>query len=257
MTTVENRILLRALGAEQGIVSVVGAGGKKTTLYHLLEIHPGRAAVSASTFTYLFPKSLAAETHVADVAHLRSDIPASTARKLAFACPSSKRGRLAGLEGPDLLAIHRRAKLDLTLLKSDGARARWIKAPATHEPLIPDCADAVILVQSVAAIGKPLDERIAHRPERVSAVTGLAPGETVRPRDLAVLFSHPQGLMKGVGDRPVVPLLHMVDDPEREYWAREVGRETLAREPRFPHVVLTSARHDPYLVAVVERSSNR
>lgn len=257
MTGTEDLRLLAALHAERGIVSVVGAGGKKTTLYHLLAIHPGRAAVSASTFTYLFPKSLPAETHVADAVALRRDVAASGARKFAFACPSPKRGRLAGLDTADLLAIHRQARLDVTLLKSDGARARWIKAPAAHEPRIPDCADAVILVLSVAAIGNPLDERIAHRPEQVSAVTGLAAGETVRPQDLATLFSHPQGLLKGVGERPVVPLLHMVDDPEREYWAREVARETLAREPRFPHVVLTSGRRDPYLVAIVDRSSNR
>lgn len=257
MSGADDARLLAALGAGSGIVSIVGAGGKKTTLYRLLAAHPGRAAVSASTFTYRFPKSLPAETHVAPAEVLRREVPASSARKLAYACPSEKRGRLAGLDSATLQDIHRRGGFDLTLLKSDGARARWIKAPAAHEPLIPDCADAVILVLSIAAHGNPLDARIAHRPEQVGAITGLAPGETVRAQDLAMLFCHPQGLLKGVGTRPVVPLLHMVDDPEREYWAREVARETLAREPRFTHMVLTSAHRDPYLVAVVERSADR
>lgn len=253
MTDRDNHDLLTALNAQDGIVSVVGAGGKKTTLYQLLEMHPGRVGVSASTFTYLFPKTLAAEIHVAPVTTLLETIPASTATRFAYACPSDKRGRLAGLDADSILAIHRAGRFRATLLKSDGARARWIKAPAEHEPLIPDCADAVVSVLSVAAIGKPLDERIAHRVEQITALTGLAAGRPVDIETLTILFCHPQGLLKGVGERPIVPVIHMVDDPEREYWARQVAQTVLAREPRFPHVVLTSARRQPYLVDIVRR----
>lgn len=251
MTT--DTALLNALNARSGILCAVGAGGKKTTLYRLLTTHPGHVGMSATSFTYTFPADLDAETHVAPIAELLERVPASRAQRIAYAAPSDKKGRLSGLDEADVLTIHRAGNFDLTVLKADGARMRRIKCPDSHEPRIPDCADTVLMLLSIAAVGRPLDDRVAHRPEKVAEVTGLKPGEVLEPLHLGRIFTHPAGLLKGTGGRTVIPVIHMVDDPAREAAARAVAAHALAGSHRFDRVVLTSAKQATYLVDVIRR----
>ncbi|MEX0730851.1 MAG: selenium cofactor biosynthesis protein YqeC [Aquisalimonadaceae bacterium] len=253
MNETADSALLDALNAESGILCAVGAGGKKTTLYRLLTTHPGHVGMSATSFTYSFPDNLAAEVIVGSAEELLKRVPASSAQRIAYARPSDKKGRLAGLREEDIVAIHRNGRFDLTVLKADGARMRRIKCPDSHEPQIPGAARTVLLVLSIAAVGRPLDERVAHRPARVAEVTGLKPGETLVPAHLGVMFSHPQGLLKGTEGRTVIPVIHMVDGPGEEMAAREAAAQALAGSARFDRVVLTSAKRESYLVDVIRR----
>ena len=62
------------------------------------------------------------------------------------------------------------------LIKADGARMRMVKAPAENEPVLaPEIATVLALV-SVRALGRPLDETVAHRPERVAAIRSWRKG---------------------------------------------------------------------------------
>lgn len=245
--------LLQALAAESGIVSAVGAGGKKTTLYRLLRAHGGRVGVTATSFINVFPAELKTETVIAPSAQLTERVPLTTGQRIAYAQPSSKTGRLTGIE-PDLVApIHRRGNFDLTLVKADGARMRRIKCPEAHEPNIPAGTDTVLLILSALALGRPLDEKVAHRPERVAAVTGRALGDILRPQDLAAIFSHPHGLLKGSDGCRVIPVLNMVDTPALHDSGRDIAERALAASDRFDRIVLTSDQKPDYLVDVIFR----
>src|SRR5690625_3120492 len=231
--------LLSILGAESGIVSAIGAGGKKTTLYRLLQAHPGRVGVTATSFINIFPAELETETIVGPSAQLSEQVPATQGRRIAYAQPSSKPGRLTGVD-PELVAsIHQRGEFELTLVKADGARMRRIKCPETHEPNIPPGTDTVLLIPSALALGRPLDDKVAHRPERVAAVTGRALGEFIQPEDLAAIFSHPQGLLKGTDGCQVVPVLNMIDTPALQDSGRQIAEQALAACDRFDRFVLT------------------
>ena len=54
---------------------------------------------------------------------------------------------------------------------------RWLKAPRDDEPVLPEGVATVLPVVSIRALGQPLEPTIAHRIERVAAVTGAALGE--------------------------------------------------------------------------------
>src|SRR5699024_3961306 len=118
-------------------------------------------------------------------------------------------------------------------VKADGARMRRIKCPAPHEPSLPPGSDTVLLVLSALALGRPLNDKVAHRPERVSAVTGRPLEDAIRAEDLAAIYSHPQGLLQGTEGCRVIPILNMVDSPELEQAGLEIARLTLAACPRF------------------------
>lgn len=247
--------LLEALAARAGLVCLVGAGGKKTTLYRLTAAHPGRVGITATVHIPHFPRSLDAARVIGDGPDLRALVRAAAAgsRVVAFARPSSKTGRLAGVEPRDLPELQAAGDFQVVYVKADGARARWLKAPGTDEPRIPTQAATVIPVVSVRALGRPLDERIGHHPERIAAVTGARAGEALTPQHLARLLSHPQGALKNAGAARVVPLLNMVDDAALEALAREVAVRALALTDRFDRVVLAAMRSPRALVAVVAR----
>lgn len=247
--------LLDILAARSGLVCVVGAGGKKTTLYRLAAEHPGRVGITATVHITRYPRRLGAYEVIEEESEALAAVRAAAAehRVVAFAGPSRKRGRYSGYDPALVARIHAAAGFDVTLVKADGARMRWIKAPNPDEPRIPQEATTVIPVVSARALGEPLTDRIAHRVERVCAAANALPGERLTPQHLGHLLASERGALQGVGAAEVVPLINMVDAPELEAPAREAAVHALALSDRFERVVLASMRKSAPLVAVVGR----
>ncbi|UCC85370.1 MAG: putative selenium-dependent hydroxylase accessory protein YqeC [Gemmatimonadota bacterium] len=245
--------LLDLLAARSGTVCVVGAGGKKTTLYHLALMHPGRVGLTCTVPNTHFPDALGACVVVAEAAELVRAVALAAAahRLVAFAQPSEKTGRYGGL-APELIAeIQSATGFDVLLVKCDGARMRWIKAPQNEEPLIPETANTVIPIVSAKAFGEPLTETVAHRLSRVETVTGAGYGEAITPQHVARLLAHQEGALKNTGSATVVPIINMVDNSELEAVAREAARAALGLTDRFDRIVLTSHLQTARLVGVV------
>jgi probable selenium-dependent hydroxylase accessory protein YqeC len=248
--------LLDALAARSGLVCVIGAGGKKTTMYRLAALHPGKVGLTSTVYIPRFPRYLDAAVVVTEESETADKVAAASTRSrvVAFALHSDKRGRLTGLPGRRIAQIHQAAGFDVTYVKADGARSRGIKAPGDDEPQLPPQATTVIPIVSVRVVGEPLTDRIAHRVEQISALTGLAPGADITAECVARLLSHRSGALKNLGvDAKVIPLLTCVDDAEREAVAHEVASRALALTSRFDQVVLASYRRPEPLVSVVAK----
>jgi probable selenium-dependent hydroxylase accessory protein YqeC len=250
--------LLKLLGAEEGIVCAVGAGGKKTTLYALAAAHPGRVAMTATVFMTAFSRRLGAYRLITEEPDLPATVAATSGhRRVAYARPSDKPGRVAGVPPEVIGDCHRQGAFDLTLVKADGARMRAIKAPATDEPVIPDTATTVLCIVSAAAIGEPLDDRIAHRPERIEAVTGLTAGEAISPAAVGRLLGADNGSLQGIPEcARVIAIINAVDDADRRQAAREAAHAALEHGAhRIERVVLTSHREgDDPVIEAIERA---
>ncbi len=247
--------LLDLLEARSGIVCAVGAGGKKTTLYHLASLHPGRVGITATVPIAHFPPTLSAHQVIADAdAIVQAVVEAGMRhRRIAFARPDVKRARFGGLASELIHEIHAAAGFDCLLVKADGARMRWIKAPEGSEPLIPSGATTVLPVISARAIGEPLTDKIAHRPSRVEAVTGARVGETLSTMHVARLLASPDGTLKNTGSAVVVPVINMVDDQALRVAAERAARQALELTLRYDRVVLTSFVRRGLLVDVITR----
>ena len=243
------------LDATSGVVCLVGAGGKKSTIYQLARRCSGRVGITATAHIEPFPRDYARNAVVCEDAIVaRVCAAASTQRRLAFAKPCPNPGRLLGVTIDELDEIWRKAGFDLCLVKADGARGRILKAPAAHEPAVPPCATTVIPVVSARAFGQVVTDRIAHRPELVAAVCGLDAGEAFAPEHLARLLASPEGSLRGTGAARVVPLINMVDDDELAALARRAALRALALTGRFDRVVLASMKRPDPIVEVVRRA---
>lgn len=244
--------LLDVFNARAGTICFVGAGGKKTTMYRLAMEHPGRVAITATSHIAYFPRRLAARKIIGPENELLERIRAdSTSRIIAFAQPSQRRGRHAGVSLERVAEFRQAGGFDLMLIKADGARGRLIKAPAEHEPPIPSWACTVVPIVSAKVFGLKLTERIAHRIDRLCAVTGLQPGEKIEPRHVARLLASPGGALKNTGDATVIPLINMVDDDERGTHARAAAEQALALTRRFACVVLAAMRNPEPVIEIV------
>jgi probable selenium-dependent hydroxylase accessory protein YqeC len=224
---------------------VVGAGGKKTTLYRLVEAHRvARTNHIGLTCTVAMapppawlgrPVIAQSEELARGFDRLRRD------RSLVvYAQPSSKPGRVGGVPPEVLARLHHEGGFAATLVKADGARMRWIKAPAPGEPVLPPGVTTVLPLVSAKVFGQPLSEAVAHRLDQVVAVTGAQPGELVTPEHVARLLSSERGSLQGADGAIVVPIINMVGDQANRQAAREAARRALGRSARLPRVVLAN-----------------
>jgi probable selenium-dependent hydroxylase accessory protein YqeC len=239
--------LVAALGADHGLTCVVGAGGKKSTLY-ALAAHIPRAVVTATVRIPIFDGQVAA-VHVTDdpVAAVRdaTEWPVGVV-------PEREGDRYIGYDPETVSAIAAADVADAVLVKADGARTRWLKAPNDTEPQLPSAVDTVVPIASVRVVGEALSPEHVHRPERVAAITGLDPGDRIEAADVAAVLASDRGGRKGVPPgATVVPLLNMVDDASLEAVGREIAVEILDRT-NVPRVVLARLLDADPVVAVVE-----
>jgi len=259
MSGTSARSLLDRLAAQAGLVCAVGAGGKKSTLYRLVQAHASvgttRVGLSTTVLTAPPPPSLGGVRLIAKTGELHRSVPSAAADNplVIFAGESPKAGRLGGVPPGDLADLHRRAGFDVTLVKADGARMRLIKAPAEDEPVLPPGTTTVLAVLSIKALGQALSETIAHRPERIAAVAGAMPGEILTTSHLARLLASEAGALHRTGEAKVVPIVNMVDDDVLRAQAREVAREALRLTRRFDHVVLAAMTAPDPIVGIVGR----
>jgi probable selenium-dependent hydroxylase accessory protein YqeC len=246
--------LLEIFGAHSGIVSCVGAGGKKTTMFRLAEAHAGRVGITATAHIEFFPKTLDAKNYIADEEELFDAIKKDKDSKaIAFAKPSERFGRRAGISLESVQQFKDVGNFDLLVIKADGARGRFIKAPAEHEPAIAACTDIVIPILSAKVIDLPLTDEIAHRVDRICNVTNLKEGDEIKATHIARLLSSSEGSLKNTGNAKVIPLINMVDDSELEKIASEAAYEALQLTDRFDTVVLAAMKKEQPIVNVIER----
>jgi probable selenium-dependent hydroxylase accessory protein YqeC len=153
---------------------------------------------------------------------------------------------------PEVLTrVHDEGGFAVTLIKADGARMRWIKAPAAGEPVLPPGVATVLPLVSAKVFGQPLTEAVAHRLQRVVAVTGAQPGEALSPEHVARFLTSEQGALQGVGSAAVVPIINMVDDQAKREAARTAARLALASSNRLARIVLACMTATEPVIEVV------
>jgi molybdenum cofactor cytidylyltransferase len=200
-------------------VAVVGAGGKTTLCWRLVQeaaARNGRAIFTTTTKIWQPAEGVFHLVRVGNLADIRATLVYSADwRTACLAASVEGSANLAPVNGAGMPAVQTKlvgfAANEVCDLKSlsadplvsifveaDGARGLCVKAPGDSEPVIPPCADVVCVLASLDAIGHPLDERIAHRVDRVARLTSMAPGDIVTASVIAGLLAHPEGGLKGI-----------------------------------------------------------
>src|SRR5229473_4518258 len=195
------------------LISIVGAGGKTTTMYTLAsELAQRGGGVITTTTTQIFfpePGQTGALIVAAETPTLLEMISAAWQqyRRVTVAGAIIRADKLAGLQPGQPYELLMQSGASAVIVEADGARHRMIKAPAEHEPVIPTHTNIALLMMSAGAINRPLSAEVAHRPEHIARVTGISQGDILSPAVIARLVTSEQGAMKNLPEAAAAYLL--------------------------------------------------
>lgn len=244
------------------VVALVGGGGKSTAMFRLARelVARGGRAITTTTTRIFGAQIRLAPAHVSVAGLTRERVEAALdahGHVLVIGETDPESGKAEGVS-LDLFARLRSWFPDAAILnEADGSRMRPFKAPAAHEPVIPDETTLVVPVIGADVFGVPLDPAHVHRPELVSALSGAALGTPVTPELVARVLLHSEGGRKGVppGVRISV-LINKLDNPSARASARETA-DRLLQDDAIASVVLAALRRDEPVLEVRTRNATR
>jgi molybdenum cofactor cytidylyltransferase len=268
--------LREALGVGRGdVVAFVGAGGKTTTAMRLMvELAEAGQPVVFTTTTKILEPVLAGDERLVlseQPETILKIVPELLARRLKVFLAVRRleetdptlhedldypfpvrANKLQGI-APEMVDRLAAALPELVILnEADGAKHRSLKAPATHEPVVPLSTTLLVPIASLHVLGKPLSDGYVFRPERVAALSGTALGEPVTVDTVVAVLTHPQGGLKALPPQArVVPLLNQWEGKVALEGAREMAK-LLLRHERIQRVVVASLRQADAVLDIIE-----
>ncbi len=220
-------------------IALVGSGGKSTSLFQLAHELPPPVIVSATTHLHVDQVRLADSHWIVEKPEDLTDLEKKLDGVMLITGPLDG-DRTTGLNAALLSRLHAicdSRSLPL-LIEADGSRRRPLKAPADHEPAIPDFSEMVVVVAGLTGLGKPLTEEFVHRPEIFARLGGLKLGETITPEALLRLLTHSAGGLKNIPPRARrIVLLNQADSPELQAQAKRIAEKLLP----FYHAVIIAS----------------
>jgi probable selenium-dependent hydroxylase accessory protein YqeC len=252
--------LIEALGIQaREVISLVGAGGKTTLMFRLAKelLLSGKKVVTTTTTKILEPAS--GETGSLFIDPDEDKIKDFVWRHLdqyhhiTVAWERLERGKLKGIS-PDLVnELWSSHEIDTIIIEADGAAGRPIKAPRDKEPVIPSSTTLVVAMLGVDGMGRELNEENVFQPERVSKMAGIPIGERLTDEAMAILMTHPEGLLKGTPSLSrVVSFLNKVDIPNGVVKARGVAQKIIEKKHRqIERVVLGQLKNERPVAEVI------
>jgi probable selenium-dependent hydroxylase accessory protein YqeC len=234
-----------ALGLKQGeMLSLIGAGGKTTTLFSLAhELWEEGGKVLVTTTTKIFKP---AKPHVhklflaQDLAPLLNQL-AQIKEPLIISAGSGldDAGKLMGLPPEWFDSLKKKSGVDWILVEADGAAMKPFKVPAEHEPVVPEVCTVAVWVMGIKVLDKPLTPDWVHRAERAASFLGVELGTPVTEDLILRLVENSLGCLKGIPPNSrKVALINQADSAEEINKAIGLGREFIKHG--IERVVITS-----------------
>jgi len=238
--------VIQALGfPEKACVALTGGGGKTTLLGVLGRAFTslGRPVLLTTTTKVQRPFPVAVDWFVEedDPGKLEREVLSKwTPGTLGMAVGGPFGGhKWAGVSPGWVDGFFSQIEEGVILNEADGALRLPIKAPADHEPVIPETTTHVIPVVGLSVLGAPLDETHAFRPRLIAERTGLAMGSPITKTAVSRLIVDPRGITKGApGLAEIIPFLNQADTPELAAAGVDIGREILSLSDRIESVLV-------------------
>lgn len=224
--------LMDIIRLEEGdVISIVGGGGKTSTMFKLAEElkSAGKKVLVTTTTAIMMPDKgqydLFLDASRGDTLESLMEGEDSTWGSEQIVVYISSFIREDKLKGPELEEVDKivaKGYFDYILVEADGARCKPIKAPREGEPLLPSSTTVVVGVIGLDSVGKLVEDDRVHRIEIFCDITGLSVGSVITPESIYKLISHRDGLFKNSGLSKRYLILNKADNSQRLDYAREI-----------------------------------
>jgi probable selenium-dependent hydroxylase accessory protein YqeC len=151
------------------IVSLVGGGGKTTSMFRLAREIPGKYKKLITTTTHIFipppeqsPCFVTSDADFAPPALFEcmeaGQVPTLGSQRLS-------NHKLKGLTLEQFDQLLGWGKIDFILNEADGSKRLPLKGHLDHEPVIPAATTLAVILVGADILGQTLDSEHVHRPE--------------------------------------------------------------------------------------------
>ena len=199
--------------ASNQTISLVGAGGKSTVLFQLArQLQSSIVTATSHLGVWQIPF---ADHHI--IANDLTDLQNMPRQGVVLVTGEIENDRTKPVSDIILGRLRENSKENNIplLIEADGSRQKPVKAPAAHEPPIPEFTETVIVLAGLASIDKPLTEEYVHRAEIFSQLSGLQIGKTITPQAIISMLTHPLGGLKNIPTTARrIALLNQADTPK-------------------------------------------
>lgn len=210
--------LSEAFGIRGGILSIVGAGGKTTSVFKIAreqEAMGKKVLVTTTTHMELPGKETVLSGDVDDIIQ-----KLKPGRTVTAGLRDGE--KMKGLPKEVFQAASSFA--DVTIVEADGSKKMPVKARNETEPVIPEGTDQILIVAGMSALGRPIKD-VCHRPERACKILEKSSEDFLNYEDIMKLIRMEYVIMlrKQYPDAELLILLNQCDTKERMDQAARIG----------------------------------
>lgn len=221
------------------IISLIGGGGKSTTMFSLAKecSKQGKKILVTTTTHISLAQGNMAEKLIVESQYNRAIYQLKNYyREYSILCLTTAllkdKGKLKGIPKNWIEKIKKERIFNLILVEADGAKEKPFKAPAEHEPVLPKDSDMIIAVMGIEVLGKPITSQYVYRPEKILDLLGKNKENEkiyLTKENIPKIFFHREGILKGVDKRKEVYILINKVDKKRERKALELANQLIEK----------------------------
>ena len=224
---------------DQGVVSLVGAGGKTSLMFKLArEISEARESVLTTTTTKILnptpeqSSNLIISDHIDTIVKYTEDVfKKNQCHITAAAGQVQSENKLIGLHPEIIDALEATKLFRWIIVEADGAARKPLKAPAGHEPVIPESSTHVVGICGLSAVGNYLSETWVHRSRIFAEITGLNSGQTITAEAFGDMLVHEKGIFKGAPSSALrIVFLNQADFPGGHEAGKKIAELLIEKE---------------------------
>lgn len=195
--------LIEALKLENPIlITLIGGGGKTTTLFRLgeeLALQKQSVVLTTTTAMFMPHKS------TYDVSIITKSVDKAkkaikenrNAKRILLGREITSENKLKGFSPNEMDEIYKENKERWFLVEGDGSNGRSLKIPDTHEPQVPSLSSITIILIGSDVLGNEINSENVHRDHLIHKLIPKC-GRYVDKDLLLNLIFHPLGITKGI-----------------------------------------------------------
>lgn len=177
------------------IVSIVGAGGKTTTMFKLAEELRAENKVLVTTTTKIAWPDKAQYDYICMERENFLNYAAKDSNGIyVFGIEDKIKHKVNSVSEADLLEL--KPYFDYILIEADGSKRKPLKGWNQSEPVICTQTTKTIGVLDITAVGLNINEENIHRSPIFCELTNTKVGDTVNIENIADMITNPNGLFK-------------------------------------------------------------
>lgn len=172
--------LFKFLNNTKKFITIIGSGGKTTTMYYLAEkfVEKFNKNVLITTTTKIFYP----ENYKVIITDSIEKLKKISDKIVVSGGGVTKENKIIPLDLEVLSDL--RKYFSLILIEGDGSKGKSLKGYADYEPVIPDFTDIVITIIGMDILGKPFNENYVHRFEILKKILKKEENEPITVNDI-------------------------------------------------------------------------